>query len=114
MTTFKDEDIPLLFAFVFSLFFNVPQILKTYKSKNANDLSLYTIVLRMLCQTSWIIYGLMIEDFLIFALTFQNLCTESILLLFKHIYTTKETTNNAQVGEGRANDKGTSWYNFCL
>ena len=97
MTGFKTEDIPLIFAFVFSLFFNVPQIIHTYRSKNAKDLSLYTIVLRMLCQFSWIIYGLLIKDYMIFALSIQNICTESILLVFKIIFTPKGETN-VQVG----------------
>jgi MtN3 and saliva related transmembrane protein len=34
-----------------------PQVVKTFKAKKAEDLSLYTLLLLIIASTSWIVYG---------------------------------------------------------
>ncbi|MGQ9718898.1 MAG: SemiSWEET family sugar transporter [Nitrososphaerales archaeon] len=34
-----------------------PQVIKTFKTKKAEDISLYTLLLLMIASTSWIAYG---------------------------------------------------------
>lgn len=78
-------EFPLISALFFSLLVNIPQLYHTYTSKNADDLSAYTIVMRIVCQVSWIIYATMVKEYLIIAVTVQNIFTEAALLYLKKV-----------------------------
>jgi len=47
-----------------------PQVVKTFKTKKAEDISLHTLVLLFTAATSWTVYGFDRSDFFI---TFTNL-----------------------------------------
>lgn len=42
-----------------------PQVVKTFKTKKAEDLSLYTLLLLIIAATSWIVYGFSRSDLFI-------------------------------------------------
>ena len=82
----KDSDYALVVALLFSVSFNIPQLYKTYRSKNAKDLSTYTILMRLMCQTCWVTFAILEENWIILATTVQNIFTESLLLYMKLKY----------------------------
>lgn len=53
----------------------IPQVLKTYRSKQARDISLWQLVLLTLGMLLWLIYGIALNDLpLITANTFSICC----------------------------------------
>ncbi|WP_026883341.1 SemiSWEET family sugar transporter [Clostridium akagii] len=42
------------FVMIFSF---LPQFIKTYKTKRANDLSKFMLILQMTCISLWVVYG---------------------------------------------------------
>jgi len=64
----------------------LPQIIKTYKSKSTEDVSLLMFIIAALGSALWLIYGVLIQSF---ALTFTNvivLIFSLIMLFFKIKY----------------------------
>jgi MtN3 and saliva related transmembrane protein len=71
----------------------VPQVLQTYRTKHARDLSMSQLVLLNLGMLLWLIYGLFISDFpLILANTF-SICCYSSLIAMKVRYDRKDTAS---------------------
>ena len=90
MSSFGNRDIPLTLAFIGTLLVNVPQLWKTWKTKDVRAFSVYTMAMRILINVCWIIYGIMLSDILITIMSIEVMVCELILLLFKHIYSTKQ------------------------
>lgn len=64
----------------------VPQIIKTFRTRHARDISLWQLILLNLGMTLWLIYGVALGDIpLILANTFSILCY-IILTLMKIRY----------------------------
>jgi len=82
----KHKNIPLIIAFVGTLLVNVPQLYKTWKTKDVKAFSVYTMVLRILIHVAWIVYGIMEADALIITMSTEVMFCEMLLLLFKQIY----------------------------
>ncbi len=64
----------------------LPQVIKTYKSKSTEDVSLLMFLIAALGSALWLIYGILIQSF---ALTFTNvivLIFSLIMLFFKVKY----------------------------
>lgn len=64
----------------------LPQIIKTYKSKSTEDVSLLMFIIAALGSALWLIYGILIQSF---ALTFTNVIVlkfSLIMLFFKVKY----------------------------
>ena len=59
----------------------LPQVIKTYKSKSTEDVSLLMFIIAALGSALWLIYGILIESF---ALTFTNIIVLifSLMMLF--------------------------------
>ena len=92
----KDRDIPIAIAFVGTLFVNVPQLWKTYKTKDVAAFSVYTMILRIIINISWIIFGIIERDVLIIGMSVEVVCCEFLLLLFKGCFS-KQTPKNVPV-----------------
>jgi MtN3 and saliva related transmembrane protein len=70
----------------------VPQVLQTYRTKHARDLSMSQLVLLNLGMLLWLIYGLMITDLpLIYANVF-SICCYSSLIAMKIRYDRRDDT----------------------
>jgi MtN3 and saliva related transmembrane protein len=59
----------------------LPQVIKTFKSKSTEDVSLLMFIIAALGSALWLIYGILIESF---ALTFTNIIVLifSLMMLF--------------------------------
>lgn len=60
-----------------------PQVIKTWKSRSAKDLSLGMFSLFCLGVLLWLIYGLMVNDVPVIAANLVTLMLASTLLFFK-------------------------------
>lgn len=61
----------------------LPQVLKTWKSRSAKDLSLGMFSLFCLGVAMWLVYGLMVKDVPVIAANLVTLLLASTLLFFK-------------------------------
>jgi MtN3 and saliva related transmembrane protein len=63
----------------------IPQVLRTYRTKHARDLSIWQPILLVIGMLLWLIYGVFLSDLpLILANAFSVLCYA--LLIFMKIY----------------------------
>jgi MtN3 and saliva related transmembrane protein len=68
----------------------IPQLLKTYRTKHARDLSIWQLVLLNFGMLLWLLYGISLQDFpLIVANGFSIVCYSALILL-KLRYTAKD------------------------
>ena len=68
----------------------IPQVLQTYRTKHARDLSMWQLILLNLGMLLWLIYGISINDLpLMIANTFSILCY-SLLISMKLRYAKRE------------------------
>lgn len=86
----------------------MPQLIKTYKEKHVEDISIGFILLNLLTSILFLIYGILIEQGpIMFAnsiLIIQNL----ILLYFKKKYTITNINNTKNENENRSNNSNNS------
>jgi MtN3 and saliva related transmembrane protein len=61
----------------------LPQVVKTWKSRSAKDLSLGMFSLFCLGVSMWLVYGFAVNDVPVIAANFLTLLLASILLFFK-------------------------------
>jgi len=73
-------------ATVLNIMFNVPQLIRTYKTKNVVALSKKTIVLRILCSSCWAVYSALLQEWLFFSTCILNILSEIFLLVAKIKY----------------------------
>lgn len=60
----------------------VPQVLQTYRTKHARDLSMSQLILLNLGMALWLIYGLFLNDFpLILANIFSIFCYSTLIAM---------------------------------
>ena len=67
------EKVVLLCALTLSLFINIPQLYKIYKSRDASSISVYSVCLRIACNACYIAYATLIEEWLLVVVGSQNL-----------------------------------------
>jgi MtN3 and saliva related transmembrane protein len=61
----------------------LPQVIKTWKSRSAKDLSLGMFSLFCLGVMLWLVYGIMVRDIPVIAANLVTLMLASTLLVFK-------------------------------
>jgi MtN3 and saliva related transmembrane protein len=61
----------------------LPQVIKTWKSRSAKDLSLGMFSLFCLGVVLWLVYGIMMQDIPVIAANLLTLMLASTLLFFK-------------------------------
>ena len=66
-----------------NVLFNVPQLIRTYKTKNVVALSKKTIILRIVCSLCWAVYSLLLAEWLFLTTCVVNICSEVLLLVAK-------------------------------
>jgi MtN3 and saliva related transmembrane protein len=64
----------------------LPQVLKTWKSRSAKDLSLSMFSIFSLGVALWLVYGFMVQDIPVIAANLVTLMLASTLLVFKLRY----------------------------
>jgi MtN3 and saliva related transmembrane protein len=64
----------------------VPQVVKTFRTKKAEDISLYTLILLITAASSWIVYGFSKSDFFIILTNLIILVLVLVLTFMKLSY----------------------------
>lgn len=64
----------LILANFLNLVYNIPQMIQTYQTRSTKDINKWFIILRVLSNGIWMIYGIYINSFL---MMFNNLDTVS-------------------------------------
>jgi len=64
----------------------LPQVIKTWKEKSAKDVSLYMFIIAFLNEIMWLVYGFMINNWVIIATNAVMLVMSSIMILLKMKY----------------------------
>ena len=64
----------------------VPQVVRTYRTRHARDISIWQPVLLNVGMTLWLIYGIMLGDIPLICANAVSLVCYSALILMKIIY----------------------------
>ena len=67
----------LIFANFLNLIYNIPQMVQTFQTRSTKDINKWFIILRVLCNGIWMVYGIYINSFL---MMLNNLVTVSASL----------------------------------
>lgn len=74
------------FAMFLSVIIDAPQIIKIYKIKSSNDISLIYLFLRIVMMICWFIYGVAINNFLIAIANILCIFMAFLLVIFYFKY----------------------------
>ncbi len=83
----------LIIANVINLVYNVPQIIKTYKTKSTGDFSSIFLFLRIVGNVIWIPYSIQIDSLLLLINTLVTVLSS----IFISYYKVKEIINNKRL-----------------
>lgn len=86
------------FAGIFTSGAAIPQVLQTYRTKHARDLSMWQLVLLNLGMALWLVYGISLHDLpLILANIFSIVCY-STLIVMKLRYARRDAAASPDAG----------------
>jgi len=74
------------FAAILTTLAFIPQLIKTLKTKKAEDVSLTTLIMFLTGVAAWIIYGIQISSKPIFTANIITFLLNFLILVFKLIY----------------------------
>ena len=77
------------FAAVLTTIAFIPQLMKTLKTKTAEDVSLTTLIMFLTGVSAWIIYGIQISSKPILIANIITFLLNFLILIFKLIYSKK-------------------------
>jgi MtN3 and saliva related transmembrane protein len=78
-------------AAVTSMIGLIPQIVKTYQTRSAEDISMLMLVNYLVCSLAWIAYGLCIDSLFVAGSNVVGALASSISILQKKIYDTRQS-----------------------
>ena len=64
----------------------LPQVIKTWKEKSAKDISLLMFVIAAVNETMWIVYGILLDNWVIILTNATVLVMSLIMIYFKLRY----------------------------
>jgi len=64
----------------------LPQVLKTWREKSSKDISLYMFVIAFLNEIMWLVYGVMIDNWVIILTNAVMLVMSGIMIALKLKY----------------------------
>ena len=82
----EKSEIPLLLALACGLLLNIPQLWRTFKTRDVASFSDTTIVLRVASSLCWVVYALMEDAPLILASGVVTFVSEGLLMVMKQCY----------------------------
>ena len=88
MSTFNIELFGYSAAILTTLAF-LPQLIKTFKTKKAEDVSLITLIMFLTGLSSWIVYGYKISSIPILIANIITFILNLLILIFKVYYSKK-------------------------
>ncbi len=68
----------------------IPQIIKIYRTRSSNDLSLAMIVNFLICSVSWVVYGFLTQTMTILVTNLIMTFLTIILMIFKFRFSSTE------------------------
>ena len=102
----------LIIANVINLVYNLPQIIKTYKTKSTGDFSEWFLLLRFIGNIIWIPYAIQINSLLLLINTIVTVCSSIFIgyykikeILHKRKNKIKNNKNNYHILEQDKNNK---------
>ena len=75
---------PLIVSLVVSSLINGPQLLQTWRTRDVQSFSVYTMVLRVINNLAWIVYAVLIREWVILSMSVLNGASELALLYMKY------------------------------
>lgn len=75
------------FIMIFSF---LPQLIRTYKTKHAADISIFMLILQMTCIGLWMIYGILTSSISLFVSNLVSVLVVVTVLIMKLIYDKQE------------------------
>jgi MtN3 and saliva related transmembrane protein len=79
-----------LAAGALTTFAAIPQVVRTYRTRHARDISIWQPVLLNIGMTLWLIYGIMLGDLPLICANAVSLVCYSALIMMKIIYRKNE------------------------
>lgn len=64
----------------------LPQVIKTWKEKSAKDVSLYMFIIAFVNEIMWLVYGILIDNWVIIVTNAIMLIMSSVMILLKMKY----------------------------
>ena len=77
------ENILLIAANIINLIYNIPQMLRTYRTKSANDFDIWFLGLRIFYNFLWILYGIEINSILVVINSIVTILATSFISYYK-------------------------------
>jgi uncharacterized protein with PQ loop repeat len=74
-----------ILGLLFTILNNVPQVIHTLQTKKVDDFNAISILLRLLCHTLWLVYGIALRNPLFITSSVLALCNASTIAAFKVI-----------------------------
>ena len=84
-TTLSYENILLIIANVINLVYNIPQMVRTYKTKSANDFDVWFLGLRIFYNFLWILYGIEVESMLVCLNSIVTILATAFVSYYKYV-----------------------------
>ena len=75
----------LIIANGLNIFYNLPQIIHTYKTKSTKDFSVWFLLLRLIVNGLWVVYGAVINSALVIVNNAVNIAATIFLSYYKII-----------------------------
>lgn len=69
----------------------LPQVIKTWKEKSAKDISLGMFLIAATNEVMWIVYGVLLKNWVIISTNAVVLCMSLIMIFFKLKYSEKKS-----------------------
>lgn len=77
-------NILLISANIINVIYNIPQIMRTIKTKSANDFDAWFLFLRIFYNILWILYGIAIDTSLVALNSVVTIIASSIIAYYKY------------------------------
>lgn len=78
-----------LVAFITSFIGLLPQVIKSFKTRSTQDLSMMMLVNYLICSLAWIIYGSSTSSYFVISSNVVGLIVSLLLILLKRHYDTR-------------------------
>jgi MtN3 and saliva related transmembrane protein len=75
-----------IIAFITSFIGLLPQIVKSFKTRSTQDLSMIMLINYLICSLAWIIYGSNTDSFFVVSSNAVGLIVSLLLILLKRYY----------------------------
>jgi len=83
-------------ASIFCAFSFLPQLIKIFKTKEVNDLSILMLIMLLLGLSCWIYYGVLHNDYIIIVSNAVSILINLLIVFLTYWYKKEPTTNNVQ------------------